>query len=131
MSDDLFSTGHSVPFPVQRWVRPNFHYKIKAYDTLLPQDDPNKPHRTLELDYKRTLYQYSGKDKELPGSIDKLPEDEEFSTKYFLVRFAVKFSKYLVHVTSYVTGMSLNNSSFPVIHKVGNLVIFVLLKLSK
>ena len=93
MMINLLSTGHSVPFPVQRWVRPSFHYKIKAYDTLLPQDDPNKPHRTLELDYKRTLYQYNGKDKELPGSIDKLPEDEEFSTMYFLVSFKLNFYK--------------------------------------
>ena len=84
---NLLSTGHSVPFPVTRWVRPNFRYLIKAHDTLLPQDDPNRPHRTLELDYKRTLHEYSAKDKELPGSIDKLPKDEEFSLKYFLVRF--------------------------------------------
>ena len=66
-------------------MRPNFHYKIRAYDTLLPQDDPNKSQRALELDYKRTLYKYSGKDKGLPGMIDKIPSEEEFPVEYFLV----------------------------------------------
>ena len=76
MNKLLLLTGHTIPFPVQRWVRPNFHYKIKAYDTLLPQDDPNRHYRDLELDYKRELYQFSGKRKEFPGCIDKVPEDE-------------------------------------------------------
>ena len=26
-------TGHSIPFPVQRWIRPNIHYRIRAFDT--------------------------------------------------------------------------------------------------
>ena len=80
-----FVTGQCKPFPVQRWVRPNFHYKIKAYDTILPQDDPNKFQRALELEYKQTLYKYSGKDKGLPGMIEKMPTEEEFSVEYFLV----------------------------------------------
>ena len=67
-------------------MRPNFHYKIKAYDTILPQDDPNKFQRSLELQYKQTLYKYSEQDTGLPGLIEKIPTDEEFSTEYYLVR---------------------------------------------
>ena len=78
-------TGQCKPFPVQRWIRPKFHYRIRAYDTILPQDDPNKLQRTHELDYKRTLYKYSGKETGLPGLTEKIPIDEEFSVEYFLV----------------------------------------------
>ena len=83
--ENAFVTGQCKPFPVQRWVRANFRYKIEAYDTILPQDDPNKFQRPLELEYKQTLYKYSGKDKELPGMIEKIPSEEEFSVEYFLV----------------------------------------------
>ena len=70
---------------MHRWLRPTFRYRIRAYDTILPQDDPNKAQRILELEYKRTLYQYSGRDTTLPGMLDNLPADEEFSLDYFLV----------------------------------------------
>ena len=88
-------SGQCTPFPVQRWIRKTFHYKIRAYDTLLPQDDPNKLQRALELDNKRTLYKYSGKEKELPGMIEKIPSEEEFPMEYFVVRkFPLNLSKY-------------------------------------
>ena len=80
-----------IPFPVQRWVRPNFHYKIKAYDTFLPQNDPNKAQRELELDHKRTMYKYCGKKSGLPGQIAKLPKDEAFDTDYLLVNMNAWF----------------------------------------
>ena len=40
--------GASIPFPVQRWIRPNYCYRIEAYDTSLPQDDqiPYKENRS-------------------------------------------------------------------------------------
>ena len=80
-----FVSGQCKPFPVQRWVRPNFHYKIRAYDTILPQDDPNKSQRALGLEYKQTLYKYSGRYKGLPALIEKIPSEEEFSGEYFMV----------------------------------------------
>ena len=83
--ENAFVTGQCKPFSVQRWVRPNFHYKIKAYDTILPQVDSNKIQRALELEYKQTLYKYSGNDKGLPGMIEKIPSEEEFSVECFLV----------------------------------------------
>ena len=49
-------TGHSIPFPVQRWIRPNIHYRIRAFDTFLPQDDPYPEQRIRELEYKRRVY---------------------------------------------------------------------------
>ena len=70
---------------MQRWVIADFKYRIKACDTMLPQDDPNKTQRELELNYKKTVYQYLAKDKELPGMIAKLPDDEQFSCEYFIV----------------------------------------------
>ena len=50
-------TGHSVPFPVQRWIQPKNHYRIRAFDTCLPQDDPYPEQRIRELEYKRRVYQ--------------------------------------------------------------------------
>ena len=49
-------TGHSIPFPVQRWIRPKIHYRIRAFDTFLPQDDPYPEQRLRELEYKRGVY---------------------------------------------------------------------------
>ena len=49
-------TGHSTPFPVQRWIRPKIHYRIRALDTFLPQDDPYPEQRIRELEYKRRVY---------------------------------------------------------------------------
>ena len=49
-------TGHSIPFPVQRWIRPKIHYRIRAFDTFLPQDNPYPEQRIRELEYKRRVY---------------------------------------------------------------------------
>ena len=49
-------TGGSTPFPVQRWFRPKIHYRIRAFDTFLPQDDPYPEQRIRELEYKRRVY---------------------------------------------------------------------------
>ena len=76
-----------MPFPVQRRVRPDFKFRIKAYDTILPPDDPNEIQRRLELDQMRLMYQYSAKDKEFPGMIAEVPDDEKFSMEYFMVKY--------------------------------------------
>ena len=49
-------TGFSTLFPVQRWVRPGIRYRIRAFDTCLPQDDPYPEQRIRELEYKRRVY---------------------------------------------------------------------------
>ena len=49
-------TGHSIPFPVQRLIRPRIHYRIRVYDTFLPQDDPYPEQRDRQLKLKKTSY---------------------------------------------------------------------------
>ena len=49
-------TGYSTPFPVQRWIGPGVHYRIRAFDTFLPQDDPYPEQRIRQLEYKRLVY---------------------------------------------------------------------------
>jgi len=56
-------------FPVLRWLRPNQRYKIEQFDTMLPQQDPNKEQRTKELEMKRELYQYGQSGPDLPVQV--------------------------------------------------------------
>ena len=49
-------TGHSIPFPVQRLIRPRIHYRIRVYDTFLPQDDPYPEQRDRQLKLKKMSY---------------------------------------------------------------------------
>ena len=49
-------TGHSIPFLVQRSIRPKTSYRIRVYDTFLPQDDPYPEQRDRELKLKKTSY---------------------------------------------------------------------------
>ncbi len=58
-------------FPVHRWVQPNLRYKITAFDTLLPQFDPNKDQRDAELREKRELYQYGQTAPDLPVQVGR------------------------------------------------------------
>ena len=51
---------------------------------MMAQDDGNKTQRSQELDYKKSLCEYSWK-RGWPGQIKKIPADEKFSTEYFLV----------------------------------------------
>ncbi|XP_054768515.2 polycystin family receptor for egg jelly-like [Lytechinus pictus] len=44
-------------FPIHRWIRAGFPVKLKKYDTLLPQDDPNLNQRRFELEWKWANYQ--------------------------------------------------------------------------
>ena len=59
----------ATPFPVQRWVQPNYHYHFPAFDTFLPQDDPHPAQRTHDLDYKRGVYKYKQGDNLSPGLV--------------------------------------------------------------
>ena len=61
--------SRSTPFPVQRWVQPNYHYHFPAFDTFLPQDDPHPGQRTHDLDYKRNAYKYKQGDQMFPGLV--------------------------------------------------------------
>jgi arachidonate 5-lipoxygenase len=56
-------------FPVQRWVKPNHHYKIQEFATILPQFDPNRDDRQKELDEKRILYTYGQTAPDLPVQV--------------------------------------------------------------
>ena len=76
--------GQSTPFPVQQWIRPNYCYRIEAFDTSLPQDDPYPVQRKQELDYKRSIYRFSRKDPLLPGLMAECPTDEEYSDDYMV-----------------------------------------------
>ena len=48
-------------FPVFRWIKPDSHYLIEHLDTSLPQFDPHKDQRKVELDDKREVYQTAQK----------------------------------------------------------------------
>ena len=61
--------SRSTPFPVQRWVQPNYRYHFPAFDTFLPQDDPHPGQRTHDLDYKRNAYKYKQGDPLFPGLV--------------------------------------------------------------
>ena len=61
--------SRATPFPVQRWVQPNYRYHFPAYDTYLPQDDPHPAQRTHDIDYKRNAYKYVQGDPLFPGLV--------------------------------------------------------------
>ena len=101
--------GASIPFPVQRWIRPNYCYRIEAYDTSLPQDDPNPIQRKQELDYKRTVYRFSGKDPDLPGLMAECPSDEEYSDDYtvsLILTFRYKIEVNTFHLSIFTLHLS-------------------------
>lgn len=75
-SNDIFV------FPVYRWIRPNFHYKIVHLDTSLPQYDPHAEQREMELREKCNLYQQCVKVKDGPSQVKAIPDDEQFSFDY-------------------------------------------------
>uniref|UniRef100_K1QHL0 Allene oxide synthase-lipoxygenase protein n=1 Tax=Magallana gigas TaxID=29159 RepID=K1QHL0_MAGGI len=75
-SNDIFV------FPVYRWIRPNFHYKIVHLDTSLPQYDPHAEQREMELREKCNLYQQCVKMKDGPSQVKAIPDDEQFSFDY-------------------------------------------------
>lgn len=68
-SNDIFV------FPVYRWIRPNFHYKIVHLDTSLPQYDPHADQRKMELREKCNLYQQCVKMKDGPSQVGESNEE--------------------------------------------------------
>lgn len=57
-------TGITSMFPIMRWIRENKRYFINHIDTCLPQDEPFKDLRAIELKYIQQTYQLAVK---LPG----------------------------------------------------------------
>ncbi|OWF44209.1 arachidonate 5-lipoxygenase-like [Mizuhopecten yessoensis] len=69
-------------FPFFRWIKPNYHYKVRHLDTSLPADDPFKEQREMELKDARKQYELTVKAPGLPPQVKNLPEDEQFSFDY-------------------------------------------------
>lgn len=60
------STSEQYEFPVYRWIKAGYRYRIPHLDTSLPQSEQFKEQRSLELEDKRTKY-------ELTQNIDRGP----------------------------------------------------------
>ncbi|KAK6172842.1 hypothetical protein SNE40_016420 [Patella caerulea] len=60
------STKHQSVFPMLRWIKAGFHYKIKHFDTSLPQCDEHPEQREMELKDKKKLYQFAQKAPGMP-----------------------------------------------------------------
>jgi len=69
-------------FPFHRWVSSDRHLKIRKYDCILPQFDPNKDQRKWELENKRKVYVLSRKAPGIPKQVETCPRDESFSNDY-------------------------------------------------
>ncbi|OWF44214.1 Allene oxide synthase-lipoxygenase protein [Mizuhopecten yessoensis] len=69
-------------FPFLRWIKEGYHYKIRHLDTSLPQHDPQKEQRLMELNDKKSTYQMTVKIPGLPIQAKEIPEDEKFSSDY-------------------------------------------------
>ncbi|KAK3099754.1 hypothetical protein FSP39_009132 [Pinctada imbricata] len=55
------SSDQDFVFPIYRWIRPNFKYRIVHLDTFLPQEDPHQEQRQIELEEKKNVYEYEQK----------------------------------------------------------------------
>nr|XP_022324225.1 allene oxide synthase-lipoxygenase protein-like isoform X3 [Crassostrea virginica] len=75
-------TNDIFVFPVYRWIKPNYHYKIAHLDTSLPQNDQHAPQREMELKEKCKLYQQCVKVDGGPSQVKAIPDDEQFSFDY-------------------------------------------------
>ncbi|KAK6976133.1 allene oxide synthase-lipoxygenase protein [Biomphalaria glabrata] len=97
-------------FPVYRWVKANYHYKIKHLDTSLPQQEHEdlKEPRKYFLEEKKKNYVLDQKfPKEFPNcpiQVKELPLDEQFSfnDKFSLaaLTLGLKVSSKIVNFTS-------------------------------
>ncbi|XP_052075776.1 allene oxide synthase-lipoxygenase protein-like [Mytilus californianus] len=76
------ATNITSIFPAMKWIKADNHYLFKHIDTCLPQDDPFKQKRMLELQTIRKDYQLQVKSPGLPAQIKELPDDETFSFDY-------------------------------------------------
>lgn len=65
--------GLDIPprdFPVFRWVKAGYRYKIELHDTSLPQLEKHKNQRQEEIQDKRKLYQLSPKAPGMPAQVN-------------------------------------------------------------
>ncbi|XP_060063432.1 allene oxide synthase-lipoxygenase protein-like isoform X3 [Ylistrum balloti] len=75
-------TQSDFVFPLFRWIRPNYHYRIRHLDTSLPQLEPYRTQREIELEEKRNIYQLNTKVLRGPVAVKQIPDDEQFSFDY-------------------------------------------------
>ncbi|XP_076345083.1 polyunsaturated fatty acid lipoxygenase ALOX15B-like isoform X2 [Tachypleus tridentatus] len=78
------SEGGVSYFPVHRWIAPFTNYLFYEFDSHLPQEDPNKQQREVELEEKRRDYQIAVYIEDGPAQCAELPSDEYFSHQYKL-----------------------------------------------
>ncbi|XP_060063390.1 allene oxide synthase-lipoxygenase protein-like isoform X2 [Ylistrum balloti] len=77
------TSGRKYIFPIYRWIKADYHYRIRHLDTSLPSDtDPFKEQREMELAEMKKLYEIEAQAPGLPGQVKNLPEDENFSEDY-------------------------------------------------
>ena len=72
-------TGEDFVFPVFRWVKADYHYKINVWDTSLPKDEEFTEQRANELEMKRKKYIFDQKVEDGPAQIKEMPEEEAFT----------------------------------------------------
>ncbi|CAG2249786.1 ALOX5 [Mytilus edulis] len=75
-------SGITSIFPAMKWIKADHHYIFNHIDTCLPQDDPFKQKRMLELQTIKKDYQLQVKVPGLPAQVKDLPDDESFSFDY-------------------------------------------------
>lgn len=75
-------TNQEFVFPIYRWIRPEYHYLIEHLDTFLPQNDPHKKQRNMDLEDIREKYQYTQRAPGFPCQVKAIPDDEQFSFDY-------------------------------------------------
>ncbi|VDI58658.1 Hypothetical predicted protein [Mytilus galloprovincialis] len=75
-------SGITSIFPAMKWIKADHHYIFNHIDTCLPQDDPFKQKRMLELQTIKKDYQLQVKIPGLPAQVKDLPDDESFSFDY-------------------------------------------------
>ncbi|XP_063413651.1 allene oxide synthase-lipoxygenase protein-like [Mytilus trossulus] len=76
------ATNITTIFPAMKWIKENQRYFFNHIDTCLPQDDPFKEMRMLELQNIQKDYQIQVKIPGLPAQVKELPDDERFSFDY-------------------------------------------------
>ncbi|XP_022247531.1 hydroperoxide isomerase ALOXE3-like [Limulus polyphemus] len=70
--DSDTSNGRVSYFPVHRWIAPFTNHLFYEFDSHLPQDDPNKQRRDLELEEKRRDYQIAVHVEDGPAQKNKI-----------------------------------------------------------
>ena len=71
--------------------------KLKRFDAVLPQDDEDPDLRQIELEEKKSVYEFVTKDGIMP-LLKTFPEDESFSNDYkvlfiFFIEFCYEYDE--------------------------------------